>query len=231
MEIVLMTQDIVLIGLFNPSKFDRYTFIKNKILKEDEILDQSLFLPENVNIVTRDFNIIINPNQLIISSLNGYHKKLSEILLKILNVTEILTLNASGFNFRYFIKPIYNESEISEFVKSKFYNPNNPIQSEYFNEDSMFGFYSSKNFKNTRMKLDVKPITINLISQNNQLVQKVTLDKELSKSISVNNKSVQFEFNYHKDYNISENSIGVLKELIENYQTYKSESDKIIKLL
>ncbi len=232
MEIILINQDIVLIGLFNPSKFDRHTFIKNKILKEDEILNNSLFLPERVNVSTKDITITINPNQLIISSLSGYYKKLSEKLAKILNLADQLSLNASGFNFRYIIQPVYEEDKVNEFIRSRFFNPNNPIQSKYFSiENSMFGFYSSKDFENTRLKLDVKPITLNFISVNNKLVNELPLGNDSNKNILVNNKSLQFEFNYHRDYSITDNSKEILLELIDKYELYKSESDKIIDLL
>ncbi len=39
----LRIKNIVLVGLFNPSFFDKYLFIKNGIVKEEEILDGSIF--------------------------------------------------------------------------------------------------------------------------------------------------------------------------------------------
>ena len=210
MEIGLKIQDIVLIGLFNPSKFDRYTFIKNKIFKENDISDTSVFLPELVNIETDMFNVILNNNQLIISSKVESNNDISGVLIKVLKSIDKINLNASGFNFRYFIEPIYEDAEIDAFVKTQFYNPSNSIQSNFFNsETSSFGFYCSKDFKNTRLKLDVKPILIN--------------------NIDINKKSVQFEFNFHRDYDINDDSLSELNNLIKNYNTYKLESEKIIK--
>ncbi|KQB43457.1 hypothetical protein RCH33_559 [Flavobacterium daejeonense] len=212
MKIGLKVQDIVLIGLFNSSKFDRYTFIKNNIFKEDEILNSSIFLPDFVRIETSKCNLIINQNQLILSSKDILSNELSVILSSILNIGDELNLKASGLNFRYFIEQPFNNEELDKFINQYFYNPNNPIQMDFNdNRDASFGFYSSKDFENLRLKLDVKPVTID--------------------SGNDNNRNIQFEFNFHKDYNISENSILELKEIIANYNIYKSESERIINKL
>lgn len=212
MDIGLKVQDIVLLGLFNPAKFDRYTFIKNKILKEEEIEQSSIFLPEIVNLQSKKFNLVINSNQIIISTNPENNVDISKFLLKFLSLFDEINLNASGFNFRYFVEPKIDNSEIESFIKKNFFNPNNKIQSQFFSDDnSTYGFYSSKDFKDTRLKLDVKPVNLN--------VQNLNL------------KSVQFEFNFHKDYDLKSNSFEKLKELLNCYIAYKNECKNIVNSL
>ena len=212
MDIGLKVQDIVLIGLFNPAKFDRYTFIKNKIIKEEDIEHSSIFLPEIVNLESEKFKLVINSNQIIISTNPENKVDISKFLLKFLSLFVEVNLNASGFNFRYFVEPKLDNSEIDVFIKKNFFNPNNKIQSQFFNDDnSTYGFYSSKDFKDTRLKLDVKPVNLN--------------------TPNLNLKSVQFEFNFHKDYDLKDNSFEKLNELLNSYKVYKNECKNIINSL
>ena len=43
MQSTLKIKNIVLVGIFNPSAFDKYFFIKNNLATEEEILPNSTF--------------------------------------------------------------------------------------------------------------------------------------------------------------------------------------------
>ncbi|MFA6090001.1 MAG: hypothetical protein WC755_09165, partial [Candidatus Woesearchaeota archaeon] len=92
------------------------------------------------------------------------------------------------------------------------------IFSKHFdNSDAVFGVYASKNFKNSRLKLDVKPSKVQELN-NLQIARKDTEPKQV----------INFIFNFHFD--IKNNEITEIVSHIENYKEYINEAENIIAL-
>ena len=199
----LIVKNIVLVGVFNPSIFDRYSFINRGVLKEDDILPTSLFMNIGSQIITNDLNIIINPNQIVITSTAPDNKVdgINNLVIDLITKWEISNITALGFNFHWVIDPMIESLE--EKSRELFYSENIKLFSEFFNNpDSTFGVYASTNYKDSRLKLDVKPMI------------------EIGNNFA--NKSLHFIFNFHFEVK----NLDLLKCLYE-FNEYLSESENI----
>lgn len=216
MNFELKLCNIVLIGAFNPLDFDRYFFIKNEIINGEEIDGQPLFLPELVQLIIPNFQIIINHQQIIINEIksNNDSDEIAKILIKIVESSSTVIITGSGLNFNWFISESNEGKTVAELSKELCFNNNNKIQTSFFNDgDAKFGFYSSMDMMNTRLKLDAKPINYREIGK-------------LEEGIAL-----KFEFNFHKDYKERDKSKTELVELLQKYADYKNKAKEIIEVL
>jgi|ERR1035437_385705 hypothetical protein len=213
MNFELKIRNIVLVGLFNPLGFDKYFFVKNGIVSEEQIMQNSIFLPQLVQIVTSNFHFTINNLQLVINAVvpTDDSDEIAQILIKLIDVQKNLNVGGSGINFNWFVSKDKNVRSLPTFSRELCFNSQNRIQNEVFNQkDATFGYYSSKDILYTRLKLDVKPI---IFRQTNE---------------SEEESALQFEFNFHKDYKEVEKSSSELIDLLHNYTSFRKETENII---
>jgi hypothetical protein len=213
MNISLKVKNIVLVGVFNPSTFDKYFFIKNNIVKEDEILPNSIFGEIGiVQLLSQNFHVMINLNQIIVSSLKPENdtNEISKITLSILKTGKISNLSAMGINAQWFLDD--NSKKMEELSKGFFYNEKLELFTKFFNADnSRFGVYASTNFKDSRLKLDIKPSII-------QDILKTTIQDV-----------ILFAFNFHFDFKDDIENIKLISYL-NDYNSYIEESKRIISI-
>lgn len=208
MELSLTVKNIVIVGIFKPSKFDKYFFLKNNIFEEGEIAETSIFSSEFSIIETQDFNLTVLSNQLIFTEKEPQLKDLmSEIFSKIINSVDI---NASGFgiNLHWFL---FSEDKTNELSKKYFYNETSTINDFFKGDNISYGCYLSKDFGNSRMKLDIKPVTVTKIGT--ELEQRV----------------IVFNFNFHTDLKNKNCKQEIIKSLSE-IQKYTDETETILNL-
>jgi len=213
MNIDLKIKNIVLVGVFNPNLFDKYFFIKNEIIKEDEILAGSIFgVIGGMQLICSRFHIVISINQIIISSVlpENDDDDISNIILSIIKTGEIVNVTALGMNFHWFLED--GTKSLEETSKEHFYNDKIEIFSKFFkSDDAMFGAYASADFKDSRLKLDIKP---NRLHDNNKKVIQ---------------NAIAFAFNFHFDIKNSSDNTELTK-LLTDYSAYREESNRIISL-
>jgi len=203
----LKVRNIVLIGGFNPTFFDKYFFIKNGFASEEELLKNSVFNAlGGMQLVTEAFNIVINPGQIIISaqqpSENGV--KINALMKTLIEAGDLKNLRALGINFHWFL---WDENRsYNELSKELFYNESNRMMSEVFNTDeSMYGAYVSKDVKSSRLKLDIKPIN------------------------APDLEAINFQFNFHFEIDSNSPSASTI-EYLNDYDYYADECEKIISI-
>lgn len=213
MELDIKIRNIVLVGLFQINYFDKYFFFKNGFVSEDEILPNSTFGNLGiVNLHTPKFQILIQLNQVIITSNdpNNDDIKLDEIISKLILDGNIVNVTGLGINFHWFL--VDDSQNLQSLSKKLFYSSDVKLLSDFFDsDDSMYGIYASKNVKDARLKLDVKP---NILQDN------------------VNNKkidSIGFAFNFHFDI-LENNGNEVVLEKLNNYSFYKAESYRMVSI-
>ena len=97
MEKGYLNKNIVLIGEFKPSKFDKFYFIKNQLLNEDDFLEGSVFLPDIAVIDTGNYLIEVNHNRFSINFKIVDSKIDFEKLILVLRDSNV---RAFGFNFK-----------------------------------------------------------------------------------------------------------------------------------
>ncbi|MGK7392725.1 MAG: hypothetical protein ACNS60_20385 [Candidatus Cyclobacteriaceae bacterium M2_1C_046] len=210
MSTYLANRSIVLVGVFNPLLFDRYFFIKNQMVVEEDIKENTFSVAQLSQLMTTHFQLVVHPNQIIITPFDPQNKLkvgIDQVIIKIVDALPESKITASGMNFVW-LKEV-EEGNLNSVTKELFFNENNLIQKKYFEgNDCHFGFYSSKNIKNCRLKLDVKPVLNNQNSKH----------------------SIQYQFNFHRDYpNPDENNSEIIS-VIKNYSDFWDESIKIINI-
>jgi hypothetical protein len=207
----LKIRNIVVVGSFNPISFDKYFFVKNGIMTEEQITPNCMFLPQLVQVITPSFHLVANPVQIVINAIKPSESfDIAELLQKILGTSTGFVISGSGVNFNWFITND-NESDLEKYTKELCFNGSNIIQSTFFTGDNTtFGFYSSKNFLDCRLKLDVKPI------------------RYKTDEMKEDKAALQFEFNFHKDYKDSETDSKLLLKILKDYKQYQAESNLIM---
>ena len=208
MDAQLVVKNIVVIGNFLPQKFDKYFFLKNNIFQEEDILEDSIFLTEFCMVQTPKMTIQITSQQLIVVDVDPIAVNDISILIKKVISYSHSSITASGVNFHFYISDNDTSQNLS---KKYFYFENNLLNKFFLEEDKIgYGYYISKNFKDTRLKLDIKPASYIDIQKNS------------------NQKIIQFQFNFHKDY--EENSVELFFAMVDKYNSYLEESKNIISI-
>lgn len=204
MEKKFIDSSIVLLGNFKPVIFDKLFFIKNELISEENFLESSIFTPNFSRIETADLILLIESNKIVLVSRSNNSELLKLISTKIIN-EQSSSLNIIGFNFKWFVFI----DEIHEYTKSKFYSPtNNSLNNNFDGDKTAYGYYMSKDFKNSRMKLDIKP---NILKQINS-----------SKEQNI----LSFDFNFHIEG--TNNDVSLFKESLGDYKSYVDKAEKII---
>lgn len=208
-------KNIVLIGNFQsliPS-FDKYFFIKNNIVAENEILPNSIFdTIGGVQLISNKFYIIITGNQIAVTATKPENNddKINSVLSAIIKAANIINIEALGINFHIFI--VDNSVTMEELSKKYFFNEKIDVFSKYFNTpDTRYGAYASINFKDARLKLDIKPSVI------------------LSNADQKKQEGINFAFNFHFDIKSKIDNSEVIKYL-GDYNLYEDETGKVISL-
>jgi len=214
MQTNLGIKNIVLVGLFNVQQLDKYFFIKNEIVKDEDILKGSIFdsIGGVTQLVCENFNVLISAQQIIItdSKPENNDNGIADIISKILKSATDIKITALGINFHWFLSD--EKISLEEFSRRLFYNDKVELFNKCFiSKDYMFGAYASTNFKNSRLKLDVKP-TITHNSLDNSVYN-----------------VIDFSFNFHFDNKNKFDNVEILNYLSE-FDSYKSESEKIISI-
>jgi hypothetical protein len=208
MQNKLFIKNIVLAGAFGLPIFDKYFFIKNNIIKEEEMLVGTIFDAIGaIQVVCKKFNIVIASNQFIITGTNEDDSDtINDVISKIVSASSgSIKINAMGMNFHWHLGD--KNQALEKTSRDYFYNDKINLMANFFkSSDSMFGFYASTNFKDARLKLDVKPAIVNKIQE------------------GVKENYILFAFNFHFD--VKDNT-QALKNISE-YSSYKEESRKII---
>jgi hypothetical protein len=209
MQAEVLVKNIVLVGIFNPFFFDKYFFIKHHIVDESEILDNSSFNAVGaIQLITKEFNIIISINQIIItdSEPKSDKSKINHIISSIIEFGNLVNITALGLNFHWLLTD--KSKSFIQLSKDLFYRDNIDLLSNYFNtKDSMYGLYASKDVKDSRLKLDIKPGNL----------------------LPIETSGMLFMFNFHFDIKNRVNTQEVLS-YVNDYVLYKKESEKLISI-
>jgi hypothetical protein len=214
MQAELGIRNIVLVGQFSPTIFDKFFFIKNEIFKEEDIKPNSIFAnPSTIQVITNRFQIVIAINQIVISAVEPKKEnELHNIASSLVQCGNIKTTTAMGINFHWFLSD--PSKSLEEYSREIFFDNKYELYTKYFNKsDALFGIYASVDFRDSRLKLDVKPVK-------SQLIQLANLNMP---------DSVNFIFNFHFDIKQKEDFTELLNYLMD-YDIYLKESERMISL-
>ena len=192
---------------FNPSILDRHWAITNGILSENDFEQGCIFTPVLSQINARDFKLLITPDQLQLVPSDFSHEAGAIILSKVGAIVERLPHTpyvAIGLNFIWHIIP--TDEGMRALSRRLFFKEDNPIYQSFDTDNALFGAYLSKNYLNSRLKLDIKPATIMHEGQLSELLQ--------------------FSFNFHRD--IVDQRVENILELLRNWSQAKDFTTEFI---
>jgi hypothetical protein len=206
MDTTFIEKNIVILGNFKPSRYDKLYFIKNDLIKEFDFLDNSMFMSEISIIETSNFVINVTQQQIVISAKNPSKETTIQNIASLIINDENIYINAIGFNFKWFM---FVDNYLNDFTKKLFYTPNNTVINKHFNtDDTLFGYYVSKNYEYSRLKLDIKPLLVHQVDTN------------------VKRNVLNFDFNFHIER--SSYSNVELSKLLLDYNRFENEAKLIL---
>lgn len=206
----LKHQSIVILGQnFNPTIFNRYWLVHNKFFRNDEIHPSSTFTPVLSNVVTNNIQLIVVPQQLQFNLLDNtidFKEQIINVLIPIIKRLKEIPYTAIGINFTW--NAIDDDKDITLLSRELFGIKESQLHKNFKAKDSKFGTYLSKDFKGSRLKLDIKPT------------------KELSQ-IPIEGERLTFAFNFHIDLT-NQNPYAKIVQYLKHWEKYHNESYKII---
>lgn len=188
------------------NSFNSYWLVKNGILEEDDLINDHVFTSSIIKLSFNEYSITINNNSAILSIGNNKEQYIEDgikkfiILLK--NIKNALHFSC-GINFNWTIDDLNNQ-QFLELSKNLFFVPNNPLYQSFNSDSSGFGAYLTKIVKNSRLKLEIKPI-----------------HNALDKS------KLNFNFNFHNELS---DILGTdeLEEYLLDWKFYRNEAETLI---
>ncbi len=174
----------------NPSIFTHIWLSEKGLFREKDFTDSgSMYTPVAVNVVTPDLAFVAIPERVQIGLIsrkddpNWFQDQLQRTLGVIATELHHTPFLAVGFNMDWVVTPGAKTS-ILELERKHFLNTANPLARHFDNLGCRFGFYLSKEFTMGRLKLDIKP---------------VTLQKSLGKTEPGVSEGTRLLFNFHLD--------------------------------
>lgn len=165
---------VVLAQHFNPSVVGQYWLVKNNIVSPDEIQVGAVFTDMFVQVPTRDFNLLITPEncQIAVSTHVAAEKQQGLVIDHLGKIVELLPhtpYTAVGVNFVWHFFP---DDGIEVACRRFFFSKGVALHQLFDASDARFGGYLSKNWKSFRLRLDARPIIMSLPDgQQRELIQ------------------------------------------------------------
>jgi len=209
MSLNLIEKNIVILGAFKPTKFDKLFFIKNNLANENDFTEKSIFISDFSLIDTNEYAVNITHNSIVINTKNENINNTIQKIASFIILNSDTNITAIGYNLKWFL---FLQREISDITKELFFANNNTTINKFFNSiDTAYGYYVSRDYEYSRLKLDIKP----------SLIQKIDTNEKL--------KVLNFDFNFHIENNFTneklndivldyENFIKLAKTIISEYE-------------
>jgi hypothetical protein len=186
---------------FNPSILSQLWLVRNNIVAEEDFQSNCLFAEGVSQVDTSRFLLVALPDRLqVVPKDPSDQSALEAVVTRIATALPHTPYTAIGLNFVIHYDP--QGESIGQLTRRLFFRGDVPLYREFDNENSHFGAYLSKAYGEMRLKLDIKPITL-------QTVPGETLGR------------LQFSFNFHQDLgpNAVESIGNAIGHWMESLQT------------
>ncbi|MSR56128.1 MAG: hypothetical protein EXS05_00405 [Planctomycetaceae bacterium] len=196
---------------FNPTVFGQIWLAKHGIVAEDEFEPSCLFSEPLVNVASREFNLLVIPDQMQFVPRVEPEKQqqlVSDKVGRIIRVLPHTPFTAMGLNFSWRVTP--SEMSVEQFCRRMFFVPNRRLYHRFDAENPRFGAYLSRDILGCRLKLDIKPVTTR------------------SMPIGDTQEWVKFAFNFHLDLLTSENTVEQIEAVLGRWDAARNEAEAII---
>lgn len=208
------TNVIVAARQFNPTVFSQLWLVRNGLLAEEEFGSGYIFSESFVQAATPRFLLLVVPSQLQFTPSELGEGQQELILEKVGRIVERLPHTpyvAVGLNFVWHMHD--EDSTIERLSRELFFKGESELYRRFDAEDARFGAYLSRDVLGCRMKLDIKPVS-------------------LEESSLQEMQRLQFAFNFHRDLsNAAGDPVGLIHRMLERWDEAKAESMQIVESL
>jgi len=197
---------------FNPSVMSQLWLVRQGLIAEDQMLPNFVFTDLFVQVRTEKFALLVVPEQFQFFPQVEKSEEQELIQQKVGRIVRNLPhtpFKAVGLNFTWHVTPQSEEVAMPQLSRRLFFQNKNPLY-EFFNEENaMFGAYLSKDFRECRLKLDIKP----------QL------------SIETPVQILQLAFNFHVDLRQNEELVTQIETILSRWNDASTEAERIVQAL
>ena len=193
----------------NPSIFSQLWLVEEGIVGKDEFEDNCVYAPFVTQVFTPTFQLHVLPERLQVVLTDKSLGEPGPVMDKISILVQKLPhtpYTAIGANFLWLVAP-HDLDDSVDYMRKLFVRPEIPLYKRFPSEDARFGAYMSKDFFNTRMKLDIKPYR----EENNGNVEEY----------------LRFNFNYNLQLTHGEH-IEQIIGFLGNWDKMKKEADETV---
>lgn len=200
---------VVVAQQFNPSVMSQLWLVGNGLATEDDFRQGYIFSDSVVQFQTREFQILVVPEQLQFSPKVEAEREQEVIRAKIGSIVETLPhtpYRAVGLNFMWQVTP--ETESVQALSRRLFFRDDLALFGAFDTADARFGAYLSKDSCGGRLRLEIKPITLK------------TADRTV--------ESMNLAFNYNLDVAESTDRIPAILGMLERWNEARSESIRIV---
>jgi hypothetical protein len=198
---------VVVAQQFNPSVVSQMWLVRNGLLAEEDFLKGCFFSDVVVQVRSRQFALLIIPEQLQFIPAVSQEEEQALIADKVGRIVRTLPhtpFRALGLNFTWHLTP--RDGDIARVTRALFFRDGSPLYRCFESEDAHFGGFLSKHVLGFRLNLDVKPIQVQ--------------EGERQEG------RVQFAFNFHLD--LGDNAAQRIEEYLLLWNEVRQEAGRII---
>jgi len=212
MSLTLVGANAVIVAQqFNPSIISQLWLVRNGLMLEDDFRSGCVFSDMVAHVHARQFKMLVVPEQCQFSPAVVRDDEQELVVDKVGTIARSLPhtpFRAIGLNFVWHLHPEGHDAQAIS--RELFFVNDRPLYQEFAAEDARFGAYMSKDALGGRLKLDVKPLT----------VQQEGQDEE----------RIQFAFNLHRDVGHLEDPVASIEETLHRWSEARDESARIVHL-
>lgn len=193
---------IITAQTFNPSIFTETWLSQNHIIDANDLIGLKLFSAEVAQFQTSDMRVLVIPPKMQITfpipEVEGDFESPKEVAVRTVKLLPHTPYQALGLNFDFFVTQPADQN-FSDYDRTLLGSGDYQLLREFSSNDSRFGRYFSKDYKEARLRLDIKPV-------------KAGPDKK---------ETLQFSFNFHHEVSQldPDNRVKKLIQLIEKWDS------------
>jgi hypothetical protein len=205
MSLILIEKNIVILGAFKPTKFDKLFFIKNNLANGNDFTEKSIFISDFSLVDTNEFTVNITPNSIVINTKNENINNNIQKIASFIILNNDTNITAIGYNLKW---SLFLQKDLNEITKELFFaNNNNTINKFFSTNNTAYGYYVSRDYEYSRLKLDIKP----------SLIQKIDTNEKI--------KVLIFDFNFHIENTFTNEQ---LNNIVLDYENFINLANTII---
>ncbi len=210
MSLELVTSNTVIVAQqFNPTVMGQHWLIREGLLDEGDFRKGCVYTDMLVQVQSEEFNLMVVPQQCQLAPRVDRDREQELIVEKVGTIARKLPhtpFRGIGLNFTWHLNP--EERDVASLSRELFFIPDGPLHQEFTDKNSRYGAYMSKDAFGGRLKLDVKPTTLEREGQEEE--------------------RIVFAFNFHRDLEDEKDPVGSIEQMLQQWNAARDESSRIV---